>query len=158
MTIDQAVQLVQATYPQVYLACHTRHQRKKTSHYGLSARDATILAHLSDEIPTTPARLAAHLSVARSTLSEALKGLQTLGYIEGIQRFASGGARGGTGVLLTARGRAALQGTSVLESPRLRAVLSTLSPTELRAVARGMSALALGCRRSISPRAAAEAR
>ena len=154
MTIDQAVQLVQATYPQVYLACHTRHQRKRTSHHGLSARDATILAHLSETHPTTPARLAAHLSVARSTLSEALKALQTLGLVVGVQRPAAGGARGGTGILLTAKGSAALRDTSVLESPRLHAVLSTLSPTELRAVARGMSALANGCRRSVASPAA----
>ena len=159
MTIDQAVQLVQATYPQVYLACHTRHQRKRTSHHGLSARDATILAHLSETHPTTPARLAAHLGVARSTLSEALKGLQALGLVVGVQRLASGGARGGTGILLTAKGRAALQDTSVLESPRLHALLSTLTPAELRSVARGMSALASGCRRSVaSPSAMAVAR
>jgi len=157
MTIDQAVQLVQATYPQVYLACHTRHQRKRSSAHRLSSRDATILAHLSQESATTPARLAAHLSVARSTLSEALKNLQALGFAVGVQRPASGGARGGTGILLTARGHAALQDTSVLELPRLRTVLGTLSPAELRAVARGMTALANGCRRSAPVLADAEA-
>jgi len=77
MTIEQTVQLVQATYPQVYLACHTRHQRTRTT--------------------THPLELS-RLYAVLSTLS----------------------------------------------------TLSTLSPTELDAEARGMSALADGCRRSVS--------
>ena len=147
MTIEQTLQLVQVAYPQVYLACHTRHERKRTSTHRLSARDSTILAHLREDFPTTPARLASHLGVARSTLSAALKHLQTLGFVEGIPRPAVRGKRGGTGVLLTAKGLRALQETSVLEAPRLRALLGALTPAELRAVERGMRALANGCGR-----------
>ncbi|MEO7520725.1 MAG: MarR family winged helix-turn-helix transcriptional regulator [Gemmatimonas sp.] len=147
MTIEQILQLVQVAYPQVYLACHTRHERKRTSAHRLSARDATILAHLAQDHPTAPARLASHLGVAKSTLSAALKHLQTFGFVAAIPRAAASGRRGGTGLVLTAKGLGALQETSVLEAPRLYAVLATLSASELGAVERGMRALGNGCQR-----------
>lgn len=147
MSIEQTLQLVQVAYPQVYLACHTRHERKRTSAHRLSARDATILAHLHERHSTTPAKLASHLGVARSTLSAALKHLQALGFVAVVTRAPAGGQRGGTGLLLTPKGQRAMQDASVLEAFRLHAVLSTLSAAELRAVERGMRALANGCQR-----------
>jgi hypothetical protein len=39
MTVDQAIRVVQLSYPQVDLACHTRHQRKRSTEHHLSARD-----------------------------------------------------------------------------------------------------------------------
>jgi len=81
MDIDQATQTVQVSYPQVYLACHTRHQRKRSTEHNLSPLDASILANLDEQTPVTPARLAAYLDIARSTLSEALKRLVSLGYV-----------------------------------------------------------------------------
>ena len=147
MSIERTLQIIQVAYPQVYLACHTRHQRKRSSAHRLSARDATILAHLDQATPTTPARLAAHLNVARSTLSEALKRLTSLGYTDRTPRQAAGGSRGGVGILLAPKGLAAIRETSVLEEPRLRAVLQLLSTDELRAVARGMGALVAACER-----------
>ena len=147
MTLDTTLQIIQVAYPQVYLACHTRHQRKKSTSHHLSARDASILAHLDQREATTPARLAAHLGVARSTLSEALKRLTSLGYTKAEPRDASEGRRGGVGVLLTAKGIAAIRDTSVLEVARLRAVLEQLSAAELKVVGRGMSVLAAACER-----------
>jgi MarR family transcriptional regulator, organic hydroperoxide resistance regulator len=147
MSLERTLQIVQVAYPQVYLACHTRHQRKRSTAYQLSARDAAILAHLDKQSPTTPARLASHLNVTRSTLSEALKRLTALGYTRQTPRPPVKGRRGGVGVLLTAAGMAAIRETSVLETPRLRALLGLLTPTELVAVARGMSALAAACNR-----------
>ena len=147
--------VVQVAFPQVYLACHTRHQRKRSTAYRVSARDASILAHLATDAPTAPARLAAHLGVAKSTLSEATKRLAALGYVAQAARPAAGGTRGGVGLLLTARGAAVIRDTSVLETERLRAALATLTPAELRAVARGMSLLATGCRRMSAPRSGA---
>ncbi|MBA3559102.1 MAG: winged helix-turn-helix transcriptional regulator [Gemmatimonadaceae bacterium] len=155
MSLERTLRIVQVAYPQVYLACHTRHQRKRSTVHHLSARDASILAHLDQQSITTPARLAAHLNVARSTLSEALKRLTALGYTRQIARGAAAGKRGGVGILLTATGAAAIRETSVLETPRLRAVLELLTPAELRSVARGMSALAAGCDRRASPKSLA---
>jgi DNA-binding MarR family transcriptional regulator len=143
MPLDHAIHVIQLAYPQVYLACHTRHQRRRSSEHHLSARDSAILSHLHEATPVTSARLAAHLGVARSTLSEALKRLDELGYIE----TADGSARRRTGLLLSKRGVEAIRGSSVLETPRLRAVLSLASPKELRAITSGMTALANACRR-----------
>ena len=89
MTLERTVQIIQVAYPQVYLACHTRHQRKRTTVHRLSPRDSSILAHLDPVVPMKPARLAAHLSIARSTLSEALKGLTALGYTQQTMRTPS---------------------------------------------------------------------
>jgi len=150
MTIERTIQIVQMAYPQVYLACHTRHQRKRTSVHGLSARDSAILAHLDEREGMAPASLARHLGVARSTLSEAVKHLAALDYVRLVPRPASQGTRGGTALLLTPRGAAAIRDTSVLETPRLREALGHLTPAELRLVARGMGALAAACRRMSS--------
>ncbi|MEP6730158.1 MAG: helix-turn-helix domain-containing protein [bacterium] len=147
MSLERALQIVQVAYPQIYLACHTRHQRKRSTTHQLSARDSSILAHLDQKSPTTPARLASHLNVARSTLSEAIKRLTALGFTRHVTRASEEGQRGGVGILLTNKGVSAIRETSVLETPRLRAVLEQLTPTELRAVARGMSALADACSR-----------
>ena len=146
MTIERAAQVIQVAYPQVYLACHTRHQRKRTSAHRVSARDATILAHLQTASATVPARLAEHLGIARSTLSEALKRLIALGYVERSE------AKNG-GVRLSARGLDVIRSNSVLEAGRLHAVLETLTSRERQAVVTGMRALAAGCERVARTRA-----
>jgi len=149
MTLDQALQVVQVSYPQVYLACHTRHQRKRSTEHRLSARDASILAHLDERVPIAPAQLARHLGIARSTLSEALKRLIALGYARGAASpdVPSPRARARTtAVLLAPKGARAIRDTSVLETRRLRLALLGLAPRELRAVARGMERLAAACR------------
>lgn len=139
MALEQTIQIVQMAYPQVYLACHTRHQRKRTSSHRLSQRDSAILSHLSEKAPMISARLASHLSISRSTLSEALKRLTQLGYVEKALRPKSG-------VLLTSRGALAIAETSVLEEARLRGVLGRLTATERRAVERGLNILAKAAR------------
>src|SRR5215813_13655718 len=111
MTIDQVVQVVQVAYPQVYLACHTRHQRKRSTDHQLSARDAAILAHLDTAQPMLPSRLAHHLNVTRSTLSEALKRLTALGFVARVS--AASGDRRSSGALLTPKGARAIRDTSV---------------------------------------------
>jgi DNA-binding MarR family transcriptional regulator len=150
-SIDRAVEVIQASYPQIYLACHTRHQRKRSTAHRLSPRDSTILVHLSTESPTAPSRLALHLGVARSTMSEALKRLVSLGYVR-----AGGGGRL-AGVVLTAAGARAVRATSVLEEGALRAVLGTLSADDLRLVTAGLARLATACRAAPSRARSAEA-
>jgi hypothetical protein len=59
MTLGRTVQIIQVAYPQVYLACHTRHQRKRTSVHRLSSRDSSILAHPDPVVAMKPAQLAA---------------------------------------------------------------------------------------------------
>lgn len=149
MTITEATQLIQVAYPQVYFACHTRHQRKRSTEHRLSARDAAILAHLDERVPLGQARLTAHLGTAKSTVSEALTRLARLGYVTFATAAASdrpAGAR--RAVLLTSHGAAAIRDTSVLETPRLRAVLAELSDRERRSAAAGLMLLARACRRA----------
>lgn len=142
MTIEQTIRVVQMAYPQVYLACHTRHQRKRSTAERLSQRDAAILAHLDEDTPTPPGKLARHMSVARSTISEALKRLVALGYVAGTPGL--GGRL--AGATLTARGARAIRETSVLETQRLHRALERLGPRELRVIADGMTRLAAACR------------
>jgi DNA-binding MarR family transcriptional regulator len=149
MTIDQAIQVVQVSFPQVYLACHTRHQRKRSTEHRLSSRDAAILAHLDERVPITPARLAAHLGIARSTLSEALKRLSKLGFIRRANE--SQPATRTTAVLLSAKGGAAIRDTSVLETRRLRDALDGLTSADLQTIVKGMARLAAACRRIGEP-------
>ena len=146
MTIDQAIHIVQVTFPQVYLACHSRHQRKRSTEHALSQRDAAILAHLDATVAVPPSRLAGHLGIARSTLSEALKRLIALGYA----KPAGESPRRTDYVMLTARGARAIRDTSVLETQRLRAALRELSARDLQAITTGMERLAAACR-AISP-------
>src|SRR3954466_10825782 len=117
MTIDQAIHIVQVSFPQVYLACHTRHQRKRSTEHRLSQRDASIFAHLDTDFPISPARLSAHLGIAKSTPSEALKRLSALGY----GATAAGMGRRARQILPTPKGARAIRETSVLETNRLRA-------------------------------------
>jgi MarR family transcriptional regulator, organic hydroperoxide resistance regulator len=144
MTIDQVAQVVQVSYPQVYLACHTRHQRKRSTDHQISARDAAILAHLDIGRAMLPSRLATHLNVSRSTVSEALKRLTELGFVV---RAAAPADRRASGALLSAKGLRAIRDTSVLETRQLRAALELASPDDLAVIAQGITRLAHACRR-----------
>jgi len=144
MTVDHAARIVQLTYPQVYFACHTRHQRKRSTEHRLSQRDSAILVHLDSTEPIAPSELARHLEINRSTMSEALKRLVALGFVK---RARSGSAA----VLLTEKGLAAIADTSVLETARLQAVLDRLSATERFEVCRGLERLARACRGTANP-------
>src|SRR4051812_14099090 len=101
MTLDQVIHVVQVSYPQVYLACHTRHQRKRSTDHQLSQRDSAILSHLDLTRPTSPSRLATHLGVSRSTVSEALKRLTSLGFVA---RTSTVGDRRRAGATLALKG------------------------------------------------------
>lgn len=143
--LDETIDAIQVSFPQIYLACHTRHQRKRSTPHHLSARDSAILAHLDEREPITSARLAGHLNVAPSTLSEALKRLTALGFVS--PNPVEGGSRRRKIVLLTGRGADAIRDTSVLETARLSAALEGASARELLAMSRGIRALANACTR-----------
>lgn len=146
MTVDQAIHIVQVSFPQVYLACHTRHQRKRSTEHQLSQRDASILAHLHPTSPISPAKLGGHLGIARSTLSEALKRLIALGYAA-----SAASTRRTNQVVLTSKGARAIRETSVLETNRLRAAMTALSARDLAVVTQGMERLAAACRQMEIP-------
>jgi DNA-binding MarR family transcriptional regulator len=137
------VRLVQTCYPQIYLACHTRHTRAASSPHGLSARDSSLLAHLDEKRPMAPSDLARHLDVGGSTMSAAVKRLVRLGYIEqsrhpeDARRFE---------LRLARKGAAAMRDSSVLDAMRVKKLLAMLKPTERRAALAGLSTLARAAR------------
>jgi DNA-binding MarR family transcriptional regulator len=152
----RAIQVIQVAFPQIYLACHTRHQRKRSTPYRISPRDAAILAHLDEAVPIAPCILASHLGIARSTLSEALKRLASLGFVNGPAGAAEQSAPASdrlrrTNVRLSSRGADAIRNTSVLETARLETVLAGLSSAELRTVTAGMASLGAASRKQAEP-------
>ena len=138
------VRLVQTCYPQIYLACHTRHTRAASSPQRLSPRDSTLLAHLDEKRPITPSVLARHLGVGGPTISAAVKRLVRLGYIE--QERDPDDARS-VRLRLGQKGAAAMRDSSVLEPARVRRMLEKLAPGDRRAALNGLAVLAGAARR-----------
>jgi DNA-binding MarR family transcriptional regulator len=140
---NRDVREVQRCYPQIYLACHSRHRRAPASAHGLSARDSAILSHIDQHEAVTAAALARHLAVQPSTLSAALAKLERLGCV---QRGRS--ARDGrvSEIRLTARGASLMQASSVLDTDRVAALLARLRPAERRRAVDGLGLLARAAR------------
>ena len=143
MASKSAVRQVQTWYPQIYLACHVDHKRSRTTGSGISPRDSSLLAHLDQRDPVTPAALAKHLRIGASTLSAALKRLARLGYVS--QSKDPNDARR-TELRLTAAGARAMSESSVLEASRVQALLTRLAPTERARALDGLGLLARAAR------------
>jgi len=144
VTVDRAAEIIQFAYPQIYFACHTRHGRARSGPASLSARDAQVLVHLDREQPMTLTTLARHMGLAASTLSEAVKQLAALGYVDKARRVE--GDRRQVGLALTRKGVEAVRSSSVLETPRLKRVLRRLAPADRARVADALELLAAACR------------
>jgi DNA-binding MarR family transcriptional regulator len=129
-------------YPQIYLACHVDHRTRGRSESGLTSREASFLTHIEPG-GTSPAALAGHLGIARSTLSAALTRLARLGLIA-TEADAADARR--KWVRLTAAGRAAIAGDSVLDAARVAAVLAAMAPDERRRAVDGLKLLAAAAR------------
>jgi DNA-binding MarR family transcriptional regulator len=138
MIDPDVLELIRA-YPQIYLACHVEHRTRGSSATGLTSRDASFLAHVEDPGGTSPAALARHLGIARSTLSAALSRLEGLGLLS--LEMDSADARKRL-VRLTAAGRAAIAAGSVLEPARVAAMLATLSSADREKAVAGLKLLA----------------
>ncbi|HYN07473.1 MAG TPA: helix-turn-helix domain-containing protein [Vicinamibacterales bacterium] len=146
MTLDEAIERVQFCYPQVYYACHTRHQHGRTRDGRLSPRDSQLLVHLDRRRPLAVTRLAYHMGLAASTVSEAISRLERFGYVT--KAAVSGGDRRLVGILLTKKGVDAERSTSVLETGRLRTVVRRLSRRNLAEVIGGLTHLADACKKT----------
>lgn len=126
-------------YPQVYLACHVDHVRKRSNEHRLSSTDSSILAHMRATQSISANDLARHLGVRPSTLSAALKRLEHLGYIE---RDEMPQDRRKKYLLLTKRGQRAMAATSVLDEKRVRKLLNELDPDARKCAVDGLTLLA----------------
>src|SRR5262245_45888170 len=134
---------VQRYYPQVYLACHIDHVRARSTPFRVSARDSALLAHLDTREPVSAGQLARHLAVSPSTLSEAAKRLEGLGYLRRRRRDKD---RRTIDLTLTDVGAEAMAGGSVLDRGRVKRLLSRLSPAERDRAVTGLALLAKAAR------------
>ena len=150
MASKSAVRQVQTWYPQIYLACHVDHKRSRTTGSGISPRDSSLLAHLDQRDPVTPAALAKHLRIGAPTLSAALKRLARLGYVAQA-RDAQDARR--LEVRLTAAGAQAMSESSVLEASRVHTLLKRLTPQERARALDGLGLLARAARELAKDRA-----
>jgi DNA-binding MarR family transcriptional regulator len=137
--MDSDVLAIQRYYPRIYMACHTEHVRAVSSPAQLSARDATLLNHLSDTDFTYPKQLAAHLNVTQATLSEALAKLEELGYVT--SRVDPDDERRRQ-LRLTKEGLAAVSSSSVLEYEKVKRLLAKLTDMEKQKAIEGMRIIA----------------
>lgn len=140
---DKSVREVQRLYPQIYVACHVDHVRASSTKWRLSSRDSSILAHLDDERGMSPRALAAHLQVAASTLSAAIRRLTELGYISSDPAQSDLRQRE---LRLTPRGVEAMAETSVLDTKRVGAMLNLLEANNRKAALNGLRLLAAAAR------------
>jgi DNA-binding MarR family transcriptional regulator len=134
-----AVVEIQRCYPQIYLACHAKHIRASSTPHRLSAKDSSLLVHLSPTEPQTPGDLAAHMGVGASTLSAAIRRLAALGYL---RREKNAQDRRVVALTLTEHGSRAMSATSVLDGTCLAAVVALLTAEERKRAVEGIRLLA----------------
>ncbi len=142
---NRDIRSVQVAYPQIYFACHTRHIRRASTAERLSSTDSTLLAHLDETRPVRSTVLARHLGLAASTLSAAIARLANQGYV--IQSRDALDQRA-IELRLSRTGAAAMQASSVLESPRVRRMLARLTAAERKRALDGLALLARAARAS----------
>jgi DNA-binding MarR family transcriptional regulator len=142
--VSDHVRRIQRAYPQLYLACHVDHVRKKT--HGLSERDAALLAHLDELAPVSAGQLAKHLGVGPSTITEAIDRLEDQGLVERTRKGRKVELR------ITAAGIALMQASSVLDSERVAEMLAAVPAAKRADAVRGIELLADAARRLMTTR------
>jgi DNA-binding MarR family transcriptional regulator len=130
---------VLALYPRIYFACHTRHVRDPETQWLLSRHQASILDHLDEIDPITLNDLARHMGVTPATMSLAIDRLEKKGYVIRVRDTID---RRRVQLRLTAAGVRVRQATSVLDPPRVEALLARLTPDERETAIRGLRLLA----------------
>lgn len=140
--LAKTVAQIQACFPEIYFTCHTHHANAE-SPYGLTPRDSTLLAHIAGLDGIETGDLARHLGRAKSTLSAALKKLESNNLIT-VERPPGDARR--RRLRITETGRACISQTSVLETNILTEVLASMPQADQQAAAQGLQLLAAACR------------
>lgn len=138
-SIEMLVTEIQMLYPRIYMACHVDHVKARSSESKISARDSSILAHLSSKHFQRPGVLAKHLEITPSTLSEALHNLVSLGYVS-FKTNPDDERR--TEFKLTEKGVSAMKSSSVLDSEKVAGLLERLSSEDRKRAVEGLKILA----------------
>ena len=137
-----------ALYPRIYFACHTRHVRDPQTQWLLSRHQASILDHLDEIDAMTLNDLARHMGVTAATMSLAIDRLEKKGYVI---RQRDTGDRRRVQLRLTSAGVRVRQATTVLDPPRVEALLARLNDEEREAAIRGLRLLADAAARTSVP-------
>jgi DNA-binding MarR family transcriptional regulator len=126
-------------YPKIYFACHTRHVRDSKSLRLLSRHQASVLDHLDEIDPITINELARHMGVTPGTMSLTVDRLEKKGYVV---RMKDAADRRRVHLRLTSAGVRIRQESSVLDPPRVEALVARLTPGERDLAIQGLSLLA----------------
>ena len=137
--VPAAARQVMTLYPRIYFACHTRHVRDPHTQKLLSRHQASVLDHLDEVEPTTLNDLAKHMGVTAGTMSLTIDRLERRGYVVRLRDVAD---RRRVHLRLTSAGVRVRQASSVLDPPRVEAVVARLTPQERDAALRGLALLA----------------
>ena len=154
-SVTDAARHVMALYPRIYFACHTRHVRDAESQRLLSRHQASILDHLDELDPTTVNDLARHMGVTPATMSLAIDRLERKGYVA---RARDAADRRRVHVRLTSAGVRVRDPASVLDAPRVEALIATLTEEEREIALRGLAVLAEAAGRATRAHSAAQER
>lgn len=133
------VSLLMEFYPKIYFACHTKHVNDPLKKVRLTAHQGSILDHLNDTDPVSLQELAIHMGVTPSTMSITIERLVKLGYVSR-QKDKKDSRK--IELLLTLQGTKIKRRKSVLDSERVREVLSRLTDDERSSAIKGLALLA----------------
>ncbi len=138
-SLASAVDRLLDAYPRIYFACHARHVRDPQTARLLSRHQASVLDHLDEVEPTTLMDLARHMGVTPGTMSIAIDRLERRGYVVRLRDTTD---RRRVHVRLTAAGVRVREASSVLDRPRVEALLARMSEQDREAGLRGLALLA----------------
>ncbi len=134
-----AVAAVMRDYPRIYFGCHRRHTRDPQSGELVSQKHVQILDHLDEVQAITLNALAEHLGVTAGTMSVAVDRLVQRGFISRVPDEVD---RRRVHLRLTAAGACICQAHSVLDPDLVRAMVTSLTPSERKQALAGLALLA----------------
>jgi DNA-binding MarR family transcriptional regulator len=137
--IKTAARALMRHYPRIYFACHTRHVRDPQTARLLSRHQASILDHLDEFDPITLNDLARHMGVTPGTMSLSIDRLERKGYVLRLRDTAD---RRRVHLRLSAAGVRVRQASSVLDEPRVEALMAQLNEEDRAAALHGLALLA----------------
>ena len=145
-TVEEAARDLMTLYPRIYFACHTRHVRDPLTQRLLSRHQASILDHLDEIDPMTLNDLARHMGVTPATMSLAIDRLERKGFVARTRDTVD---RRRVHLRLTAAGVRVRESSSVLDPPRVEALVARLDDHDRAAAIRGLALLAGAATRDV---------
>jgi DNA-binding MarR family transcriptional regulator len=137
------VTAVLLAYPQVYMSCHVRHPRRRTTETAVSVGEIEVLVHVAAGGLGLSA-LARHLGLALPSVSATVERLVKRGLLV---RTRAAADRRRVELRCTAAGIRAVERDSVLDPKRVARMLAELEPAERARAVDGLVLLAAAARK-----------